>query len=70
MNTCQHLRRQGDNYGTTCQDCGAKLEGYGYGDFFGSNLKGHEQCLHVWMKSNAQQEECLYCHMVQEKATT
>src|SRR4051794_25632164 len=33
----------------SAQDCGAVLEGYGYGGFFGSNLTGHEPCLHVWM---------------------
>ncbi len=62
IGTCQHPKRVGDNYGVTCQDCGATLEGYGYGGFFGRNLKGHKPCLHVWIKSDAQQEECVYCH--------
>ncbi len=67
MSTCQHFKRQGDNYGITCQTCGAVLEGYGYGGFFGSNLKGNEQCLHVWLKISAEQEECLYCHSARER---
>jgi hypothetical protein len=67
MNKCQHLSRQGDNYGITCQTCGAVLEGYGYGGFFGSNLKGNEQCIHVWFKISAEQEECLYCHIMRER---
>lgn len=28
--TCPHHRKQGDNYGLTCLDCGSVLEGYGY----------------------------------------
>ncbi len=67
MNNCQHFRRQGDNYGISCQSCGAVLEGYGYGGFFGSNLKGNEECLHVWLKTNAEQEECTYCHVLRER---
>lgn len=59
---CEHLKRVGDNYGVSCEDCGAALEGYGYGGFFGSNLTGHEQCLHVWVKAAAEQEDCAYCH--------
>jgi len=72
MNNCQHLRRQGDNYGVTCQTCGAALEGYGFGGFFGSNLTGNEQCLHgenAWYKISAEQEECQYCHRMRERLT-
>lgn len=68
MSACQHHKQIGDNYGITCQGCGAVLEGYGYGGFFGSNLKGHEHCIHVWAKISVEQEECLYCHRVRERA--
>ncbi len=68
MNNCQHLRRIGDNYGITCQTCGAVLEGYGYGGFtFSDNLTGNEQCIHVWVKISAEQEECTYCHVMRER---
>jgi hypothetical protein len=43
--TCEHNKRLGDNYGVSCQECGVVLEGFGYGGWFGSNLKGHERCL-------------------------
>jgi len=72
MSNCQHLRRQGDNYGVSCQTCGQALEGYGYGGFFGSNLKGNEQCIQgefAWYKISAEQEECNYCHRVRERVT-
>jgi hypothetical protein len=70
MSTCQHLSKQGDNYGITCTDCGEALEGYGYGGWFGSNLKGNEQCLHgenAWYKISVEQEKCLYCHIARER---
>jgi len=67
MGNCQRLRQQGDNYGTTCQDCGAVLERYGYGGFFGSNLKGNEHCQHVWFKASAEEEECKYCYIMRER---
>ncbi len=57
----------GDNYGITCQTGEAVLEGYGYGGFFGSNLKGNKQCIHVWFKISAEQEECNYCHVMRER---
>jgi hypothetical protein len=59
---CEHSKRIGDNYGITCQNCGQQLEGYGYGGFFGSNLKGNERCVHVWYKISDVEEECMYCH--------
>jgi hypothetical protein len=72
MSICQHLKRIGDNYGLSCQTCGAVLEGYGYGGFFGNNLKGNEHCLHgqnTWYKISVEQEECLYCHGARERVT-
>ena len=39
---CDHTKRIGDNYGVSCRECQAVLEGYG--GFFGSNLTGHEPC--------------------------
>ena len=72
MSTCQHFKRIGDNYGVSCQSCRAVLEGYGYGGFFGSNLKGNEDCIHgeyAWYKESAEKEECMYCHRVRERVT-
>ena len=66
MSKCQHRKRIGDNYGVTCQDCGAVLEGYGYGGFFGNNLRGNEQCIHVWMKISTEQQECAYCYVMRD----
>ena len=66
---CEHTKRIGDNYGVSCQDCQAVLEGYGYGGFFGSNLTGREQCLHgAWFPISDAEEECLYCHTPRERA--
>lgn len=71
MSNCQHRRWQGDNYGLTCQDCKEVLEGYGYGGWFGSNLKGSEQCIHgenAWYTISDVEEECMYCHVMRERA--
>jgi hypothetical protein len=44
------------------------LEGYGYGGFFGGNIKGNETCLHgAWYKINDIEEECMYCHAIRER---
>ncbi len=67
MDKCQHLSRQGDNYGISCQTCGQALEGYGFGGFFGSNLAGNELCIHVWVKISAQEENCMYCFIVRPR---
>jgi hypothetical protein len=65
---CEHNKRIGDNYGVSCQDCKQVLEGYGYGDWFGSNLKGNEKCIHnAWYKINDIEEECMYCHAIRKK---
>ena len=64
---CEHNNQIGDNYGVTCQDCKEVLEGYGYGGWFGSNLKGNERCIHIWWKISAEEEECMYCHVIRER---
>jgi len=65
---CQHERKIGDNYGLSCQDCNEALEGYGYGGFFGSNLKGNEGCIHgMWCIVSPEQEECYYCNRTRER---
>ena len=68
MQICEHTKRIGDNYGVSCQDCGIALEGYGYGDWFGRNLKGIERCIHLWFTISAGEDECLYCHTTRERA--
>jgi len=66
---CDHNKRIGDNYGVSCQACQAVLEGFGFGGFFGSNLTGHERCLHgAWYQISDTAEECLYCHTTRESA--
>jgi hypothetical protein len=60
MADCQHLRRIGDNYGITCQDCNKPLEGYGYNDWLGRVTRGIE-CIHVWSKITVTLERCIYC---------
>ncbi len=68
MNNCQHLHKIGDNYGLTCEDCGAQLEGYGYGGLFGQRIVGTETCVHgSWQKISAGEEQCLYCEEVRER---
>ncbi len=61
MVDCEHNRKIGDNYGLTCQDSGAVLQGYGYGGWFGSNLNGEERCIHVWVNISNTKEQCMYC---------
>jgi hypothetical protein len=67
MSICQHFKRIGDNYGISCQTCGDALEGYGFGGSFGSNHKENEHCIHVWLKTSAEQEECMYCYRMHER---
>jgi hypothetical protein len=68
---CDHNKRIGDNYGVSCQDCQAVLEGYGYGGFFGRHLTGQETCTHgAWFPISETAEECLYCHTTRERAQT
>jgi hypothetical protein len=71
MQICEHTKRIGDNYGVDCQDCGERLEGFGYGGFLGRILKsqwGQRGCLHVWGKLSAKEEECQYCEERRERA--
>src|SRR5437868_15064630 len=58
---CSHARKIGDNYGLSCQDCGERIEDYGYGGWFGSNLKGNERCTYIWANISDTQEQCMYC---------
>jgi hypothetical protein len=57
---CEHLKRVGDHYGVSCQDCGAKLEGYGYGGWFGRTITSEDKCIHHVVVKNG--DECIYCH--------
>lgn len=51
---CQHNNKIGDNYGMSCQDCGERLEGYGYW--------GHERsCRHRFLPVGDTEEVCIYC---------
>jgi hypothetical protein len=61
MSTCQHARTIGDNYGLTCQDCGAVLEGYGYW------AAGTRTCHHRFFTINEDEEQCMYCETIQER---
>jgi hypothetical protein len=66
---CDHNKRIGENYGISCQECQAVLEGYGFGGWFGSNLTGHEKCIHgAWYTISDNVEECLYCHRTRKRA--
>jgi hypothetical protein len=68
MQLCEHTKRIGDNYGVSCQDCGTVLEGFGYGGFLGSLLKGQRKCVHMWGKISAEEEQCRYCEVIRERA--
>lgn len=65
-NTCTHSRRIGDNYGESCADCGKQLSGYGWGGWFGMNLTGTEQCLHLWSSVSDTDQVCIYCEKWQK----
>lgn len=57
---CQHNNKIGDNYGMSCQDCGERLEGYGYW--------AHEKdCLHRFLPVGDTEEVCTYCEMWRRK---
>lgn len=62
-NMCQHLRRIGDNYGLTCQDCGEVLEGYGY------YAEGSKTCKHRFLPEYPKSENkvCVYCEETRRK---
>lgn len=61
MSDCPHNSVIGDNYGSTCQDCGEQLSGFGYGGWFGSLLTGQETCIHQWLSDGEDGEVCPYC---------
>ena len=61
---CKHNRKIGDNYGLTCQDCGAVLEGYGY------YAEGQRTCKHKFLNINEDEEQCMYCEEIQEREKT
>jgi len=46
---------------------GETIEGYGYGGWFGSNLKGNERCMHEWVKISEDKDQCMYCFTEQER---
>jgi hypothetical protein len=58
---CQHDRRQGDNNGVSCMDCGKQLEGYGFGG------NGNGKCIHRYQPMYGSPpgvpdlEVCIYC---------
>jgi hypothetical protein len=58
---CEHNKTIGDNYGVTCQDCGAVLEGYGY------YAQGQRTCKHKFLNISATEEQCIYCEEIQER---
>jgi hypothetical protein len=52
---CPHDRKIGDNYGLSCADCGAQLEGYGcWGE-------GDGTCHHRFPSDSLEGEKCAYC---------
>jgi DNA-directed RNA polymerase subunit RPC12/RpoP len=54
--TCDHSRKIGDNYGVTCQDCGAVLEGFGFW------AEGGSRCVkHLWLQDGSDGFVCVYC---------
>lgn len=61
--TCYHHRKVGDNYGTSCMDCGAQLAGYG-------NNAEFVACFHDWMpdESDPGLEYCMYCQSERRKS--
>ena len=64
---CKHLSRVGDNYGESCVDCGAKTRGYGFGGWFGANITGTENCIHLWSPVGENGAAiCIYCETWKE----
>ena len=51
---CQHNNKIGDNYGMSCQDCGERIEGYGY-------WAHKTDCLHRFLPVGDTEEVCIYC---------
>lgn len=57
---CNHPIIAGDNYGSSCQVCGAQISGFGYGG------DGNGQCIHVFAPvgdepQHAEYQICIYC---------
>lgn len=68
MNECKHLSRVGDNYGESCADCGKQLSGYGYGGWFGRELRENVSCIHVFsLMGESGAEICIYCETIKEQ---
>lgn len=59
--TCSHDSQIGDNYGLSCEDCGEVLAGYGYGGWFGNNIKPGIKCKHKFVDCGDGYKVCLYC---------
>ena len=57
---CPHHSIVGDNYGTTCMDCGAVVSGYG------NFAEGSQECHHVFFKIGEGEEQCMYCERIQK----
>jgi len=61
QNKCKHKSVIGDNYGETCQICRKILSGYGYGSWFGNNIKSPRSCIHNFLHYYDNLEICIYC---------
>ena len=61
--SCQHRIKVGDNYGVTCGECGAVLEGYGHW------AEGSRTCVeHCWVSAPEDKHEtCMYCQQERMK---
>ena len=60
---CPHNRKIGDNYGMSCQDCGAQLSGYGYPKFW-PNGRPPRICIHEWWdEPHMKYKLCTYCEV-------
>ena len=55
---CPHHSIVGDNYGTTCMDCGAVVSGYG------NFAEGSRECHHVFFTIGNGEEQCMYCETI------
>lgn len=54
---CLHRNRIGDNYGSSCMDCGAQMTGYGYYDEY-------KTCFHLFTRSDdGTYQVCIFCEL-------
>lgn len=60
---CNHSRKIGDNYGISCANCEEKLQGFGYGGWFGNKLAFPKTCIHFFLKDENGEEICMYCEI-------